>query len=105
MNTSGTITMSMTELDRLKVVQAVCERRLKPGQAADRLALSVRQVERLVQRYQAAGVAGLVSGRGRLRKRKIKHVWPATPCRKERGYSAANASSICRERLASSVSR
>jgi transposase len=66
MNASGTITMSMTELDRLKVVQAVCERRLKPGQAADRLALSVRQVERLVQRYQAAGVAGLVSGkRGR----------------------------------------
>jgi hypothetical protein len=67
MNASGTITMSMTELDRLKVIQAVCERRLKPGQAADRLALSVRQVERLVQRYQAAGVAGLVSGkRGRL---------------------------------------
>ncbi|MGF6811294.1 hypothetical protein OKW30_006486 [Paraburkholderia sp. Clong3] len=66
MNASGTITMSMTELDRLKVVQAVCERRLKPGQAADRLALSVRQLERLVLRYQAAGVAGLVSGkRGR----------------------------------------
>ena len=63
MNATGTITMSMTELDRLKVVQAVCERRLKPGQAADRLALSVRQVERLVQRYEAAGVAGLVSGR------------------------------------------
>jgi transposase len=34
--------MSMTELDRLKVVQAVCERRLKPGQAADRLAQFVR---------------------------------------------------------------
>lgn len=58
MNATGTITMSMTELDRLKVVQAVCERRLKPGQAADRLALNVRQVERLVRRYQAAGVAG-----------------------------------------------
>jgi hypothetical protein len=26
MNVPGTITMSMTELDRLKVVQAVCER-------------------------------------------------------------------------------
>ncbi|MGF6609458.1 hypothetical protein OKW45_004380 [Paraburkholderia sp. WSM4175] len=46
----------------MKVVQAVCERRLKPGQAADRLALSVRQDERLVLRYEAAGVAGLVSG-------------------------------------------
>ncbi|VVE59284.1 ISNCY family transposase [Pandoraea sputorum] len=66
MNASGTITMSMTELDRLKVVQAVCERRLKPGQAAERLRLSVRQIERLVHRYQAAGIAGLVSGkRGR----------------------------------------
>jgi hypothetical protein len=54
MNALGTITMSMRELDRLKVVQAVCERRLKPGQAADRLSLSVRQVERLVQCYQAA---------------------------------------------------
>ncbi|CAD6555424.1 hypothetical protein LMG28140_05696 [Paraburkholderia metrosideri] len=53
MNAIGTITMSMTELDRLKVVQAVCERRLKPGQAADRLALSVRQVERLTVRYRS----------------------------------------------------
>jgi hypothetical protein len=34
MNALGTITMSMHELDRLKVIQAVCESRLKPGQAA-----------------------------------------------------------------------
>lgn len=40
MNASGTISMSMTKLDRLKVVQAVCERRLKLGQAAGRLALN-----------------------------------------------------------------
>src|SRR5471032_3242967 len=66
MNTNGTITMSMRELDRLKVIQAVAEARLKPGRAAERLGLSVRQVERLVLRYRAAGVAGLVSGkRGR----------------------------------------
>ncbi|KIG01652.1 hypothetical protein AWB72_04832 [Caballeronia concitans] len=31
MNTTGTITMSMRELDRLKVIQAVAGRRLKPG--------------------------------------------------------------------------
>ncbi|MGF6299863.1 hypothetical protein OKW42_003193 [Paraburkholderia sp. WC7.3d] len=55
------ITMTMTELDRLKVVQAVCERRLKPGQAADPLALSVRQVERLVLRYRSQGASGLLS--------------------------------------------
>ncbi len=60
------ITMTMRELDRLKVIQAVTEARLKPGQAAERLGLCVRQVERLVQRYEVAGVAGLVSGkRGR----------------------------------------
>ncbi|WP_419683765.1 helix-turn-helix domain-containing protein [Burkholderia theae] len=54
------ITMTMRELDRFKVIEAVAECRLKPGQAADRLRLSVRQVERLVLRYRAAGVAGLV---------------------------------------------
>ncbi len=63
MNASGTITMAMHEVDRLKAIQAVSERRLKPGQAADRLALSIRQIERLVSRYAAAGVAGLVSGK------------------------------------------
>lgn len=63
MNATGTITMTMREVDRLKVIEAVAECRLKPGQAADRLSLSVRQVERLVLRYRAAGVAGLVSGK------------------------------------------
>jgi transposase len=66
MNATGTITMTMREVDRLKVIEAVTDGRLKPGQAAGRLGLSVRQVERLVRRYRAAGVAGLVSGkRGR----------------------------------------
>lgn len=66
MNSTGTITMSMRELDRLKVIQAVAEQRLKPGRAAERLGLSVRQVERLVLRYGADGACGLVSGkRGR----------------------------------------
>ena len=67
MNTTGIITMSMRELDRLKVIQAVAERRLKPGRAAERLGLSVRQIERLVLRYGADGARGLVSGkRGRV---------------------------------------
>jgi len=66
MNATGTITMTMREVDRFKVIQAVTEARLKPGHAAQRLGLGVRQVERLVRRYEAAGVAGLVSGkRGR----------------------------------------
>jgi hypothetical protein len=66
MNTTGTITMSMREVDRLKVIQAVVERQLKPGRAAERLCVSVRQIERLVWRYRADGARGLVSGkRGR----------------------------------------
>ena len=66
MNTTGTITMSMREVDRLKVIQAVVERQLKPGRAAERLCVSVRQIERLVWRYRADGARGLVSSkRGR----------------------------------------
>ena len=63
MNTSGTITMSMRELDRLRVIQAVAEHQLKPGRAAERLCVSVRQIERLVLRYRADGARGLVSGK------------------------------------------
>ncbi|MBB3261668.1 hypothetical protein F4827_006586 [Paraburkholderia bannensis] len=37
MNATGTITMTMREVDRFKVIQAVTEARLKPGQAAERL--------------------------------------------------------------------
>ncbi|WP_415860853.1 helix-turn-helix domain-containing protein [Burkholderia ubonensis] len=62
-NNTNTITMSMRELDRLKVVEAVVEGRLMPWRAAERLDVSRRQVERLVARYRASGPAGLVSQR------------------------------------------
>ncbi|WP_415750532.1 ISNCY family transposase [Burkholderia sp. BCC1993] len=55
--------MSMRELDRLKVVEAVIEQRLMPWRAAERLGISRRQIERLVARYRAAGPAGLISQR------------------------------------------
>jgi len=45
------------------VIQAVAERQLKPGRAAERLHVSVRQIERLVMRYRADGARGLVSGK------------------------------------------
>ncbi|WP_409241949.1 helix-turn-helix domain-containing protein [Caballeronia sp. INML3] len=61
MNTTGTMTMSMHELDRLRVIQAVAERQLKPGRAAERLHVSVRQIERLVMRYRADGARGLTT--------------------------------------------
>ncbi|NTZ88782.1 ISNCY family transposase [Burkholderia metallica] len=55
--------MSMRELDRLKVVEAVIEQHLMPWRAAERLGISRRQIERLVARYRAAGPVGLVSQR------------------------------------------
>ena len=55
------ITRPMRDLDRLKTIQAVVDRELKPGRAAERLGLSVRQIERLVIRYRAEGPVGLIS--------------------------------------------
>ncbi|KVN22934.1 integrase [Burkholderia pyrrocinia] len=61
MNGRELVTASMRELERVKVVAAVVEGRLRCGQAAERLQLSERQISRLCRRYEAAGVAGLVS--------------------------------------------
>ncbi len=45
---TATITMSMREADRLKVVQAVVDRMLRVGQAAKRIGVTPRQLERLL---------------------------------------------------------
>lgn len=58
---TGIISMSIRELDRLKTVQAVIDKQLKPGQAAERLQLTDRQLRRLVNRYRLEGPQGLVS--------------------------------------------
>ena len=55
------ITRYMKDLDRLKTIQAVIDRDMKPGMAAQRLGMSVRQIERLVNRYRADGPVGLIS--------------------------------------------
>jgi transposase len=55
------ITLSHDELDRLSVVRAVVEKRLKQRPAAERLRLSTRQLKRLVGRYRREGPAGLAS--------------------------------------------
>jgi transposase len=66
------VTLNMRELDRLKVIQAVVDMGLKPGRAAERLGLTVRQIERLVIRYRESGAAGLVSRkRGRPGNRRL----------------------------------
>ncbi|CAN5160867.1 ISNCY family transposase [soil metagenome] len=56
-----TITMSMREVDRLKVVQAVIDKTMRVAQAAERLGITTRQFERLLLRYKAEGAEGLVS--------------------------------------------
>ena len=73
-NNGGMISMSMRELDRLKVIEAVVDGRLMPWRAAERLRLSRRQVERLADRYRNQGAAGLVS---RKRGQRSNHQLPA----------------------------
>ena len=58
---AATITMTMREADRLKTIQAVVDRMVGVGQAAQRLGISRRQIERIVHRYVVEGAAGLVS--------------------------------------------
>jgi transposase len=55
------ITMSMREVDRLKVIQGVVDGNVMPWRAAEQLDLSRRQIERLVIRYRAEGASGLIS--------------------------------------------
>ena len=57
------ITVSMRELDRLKIVQAVVDGQLRPGVAAERLEITDRQFRRLLERYRQEGASGLVSRR------------------------------------------
>jgi transposase len=63
MNGHGLITATMRELERVKVIEAVIEGRLRCFQAAERLDLCDRQISRLCRRYEADGPAGLVSGK------------------------------------------
>lgn len=58
---TAVITMSMRDVDRLKTIQLVVDKMLRVGQAAQRLEMSVRQIERLLARYRAEGASGLVS--------------------------------------------
>ena len=69
----GVLAMSAKERDRLKVIEAVLEKRLQQGVAAERLGLSVRQLKRLVRAHRERGAVGLVSKRrGQPSKRRIE---------------------------------
>lgn len=59
----GIIAMSKKELVRLEVVQRVTGKQMGHAEAARQLALTERQVKRLVRAYREDGAAGLVSKR------------------------------------------
>ncbi len=68
----GNLLMSAKERERLRVIEAVREKRLKQSKAAARLGLSVRQIKRLVRAHKRRGARGLVSKRrGRPSNRRI----------------------------------
>ena len=56
-----TIALTQRALHRLKVIEAVTDRRLTPAAAGGQLGITARQVKRLVAAYRADGAAGLVS--------------------------------------------
>ena len=58
-----TIALTKRALHRLKVVEAVTDRRLTQTEAGGQLGITARQVKRLVAAYRAEGAAGLVSQR------------------------------------------
>lgn len=67
-----TIAMSMRELKRLKVIQAVLERQITQKLAAEMVGLSARQIRRLVRAVRQEGESGVVHrSRGRPSNRKI----------------------------------
>ena len=64
--------MSQKERDRLRVLHDLSEGRVKQREAGALMGLSVRQVRRILRRYEALGDAGVVHGlRNRRSNRKI----------------------------------
>jgi transposase len=68
-----TIELTKRALNRLRVVEAVTDKRLTQTEAGHQLGITARQVKRLVAAYRADGAAGLVSRRiGRPSNRRLK---------------------------------
>lgn len=58
---SDILQMSPEEVSRVQVLEALIQKHIKQGQAAERLGISVRQVKRLKQAYQRRGAKALIS--------------------------------------------
>lgn len=55
------VTMSDKELQRVNVIQAVIEKRMRRRDAANQLELTERQTQRLLKRFRESGAAGLAN--------------------------------------------
>ena len=71
MKQEGSIQVTQGDLRRLKVIEQTAEKKLRRRRAAELLELSLRQVIRLVKRFQEEGLKGLIHRlRGRRSNRK-----------------------------------
>ncbi|EEW3218207.1 helix-turn-helix domain-containing protein [Escherichia coli] len=50
---------TVKEINRLKILQDVIERNLRPGQAAEMLGITPRHCSRLLKRYRQSGPLGM----------------------------------------------
>ncbi len=66
------VSMSDKELNRLSVLQEICDQRITQSQAAQLLHISEHQIRRLLQKYKAQGPAALAhAGRGQISNSKL----------------------------------
>ena len=58
--------LTVKEINRLKILQDVLDRNMRPGQAADMLGITARHCSRLLKRYRQSGPLGMTNqSRGR----------------------------------------
>ncbi len=59
----GIISMRGKEIDRVRIIGRVAKREMRQKTECERLELSVRHVQRLMEPYRQNGAAGLVKDR------------------------------------------
>jgi hypothetical protein len=98
---SAVISLSAKEIDRLRVIQQVMERRMTRVKAGGLLGIGARQVSRLCGAYQRHGAAGLASRkRGRVGNRKLPSAIEAQVVALSRRYYQQLGPTVVRDKLA-----
>ena len=98
--TLALLTMSQEEIDRAEWMVRIHERRATQVQVAERLGLSVRQVQRMYRAYKAGGAAALVSRkRGRPSPRRLPDELKTTALGLVRSLYSDFRPTLAREKL------